>query len=206
ESGASLLILQGHTSAVISVAFSADGRRCLTGSHDNIARLWDADSGACLLTLQGQTSPVTSVAFSTDGRRCLTGSLDNTARLWDADSGASLLTLQGHTNWVSSVAFSADGRRCLTGSHDNTARLWDADPDQGGACLAWLWAEGADWFWLDATRLDENLIVAQPGPLLRAGGRGAQRLKLGDAAETPQPAPWIPRRWPVADFPELLRS
>jgi hypothetical protein len=99
---------------VTSVAFSADGRRCLTGSEDNTARLWDADSGACLLTFEGHGNRVTSVAFSADGRRCLTGSGDNTARLWDADSGACLLTFEGHGDWVSSVAFSADGRRCLT--------------------------------------------------------------------------------------------
>jgi WD40 repeat protein len=188
---------------VNSVAFSRDARRCITGSNDDTVRLWDADSGNCLATLQGHVNSVFTVAFSPDGRHCLSGSKDSTARLWDADSGASLLTLRGHAGPVTSVAFSPDGRRCLTGSEDNTARLWDPDT---GACLAWMWAEGEDWFWLDATRLDENGIVAHPGPLLRAGGRGAQRLKLADAAEAPQPWPWIPRHWPVADFPELIRS
>ena len=72
--------------------------------------------------------------------------------------------------------------------------------------MAWMWAEDGDWFCLDATRLDQNGIVAKPGPLLRAGGRGAELLKLGDAADKPKPAPWIPRQWPVADFPELLHS
>jgi hypothetical protein len=109
----------------------------------------------------------------------------------------------GHVVELSGVAFSPDGRRCLTGSGDATARLWDTE---AGTCLAWSWAEGQDWFWLDATRLDDHGVVARPGPLLRAGGRGAQRLRLADAAERPGPAPWIPRLWPVADFSELLMA
>jgi hypothetical protein len=54
----------------------------LTGSSDNTARLWEADTGKLLITFQGHTHGVTSVAFSPDGRRVLTGSRDNTARLW----------------------------------------------------------------------------------------------------------------------------
>ncbi|CAK0738238.1 dynein assembly factor with WDR repeat domains 1 [Gammaproteobacteria bacterium] len=204
ESGSCLRILQGHQNTVTSVAFSPDGCLCLTGSWDSTARLWDTKTGDCLLTLQGHHDSITSVAFSPDGRRCLTGSWDNTARLWDSKSGDCLLTLQGHQGWVTSVAFSPDGHRCLTGSRDNTARLWDSET---GACLAWFWAEGDDWFILNATQLDENGIVIGPGPLLLgAGGRAAQRLKLADAEEKPGPWPWIPRQWPIADFPELLAS
>ncbi len=201
DSAACLLTFEGHSRPVSSVAFSADGRCCLTGSGDNTARLWDVDSGACLLTFEGHGDSVSSVAFSANGRRCLTGSGDNTARLWDADSGACLLTFEGHGDWVSSVAFSADGRRCLTGSLDNTARLWDA---ACGQCQAWLWAEGGDWFSLDGTRLDKDGCVVGDGPLLRAGGRGAQRLRFADSGEKPAPWPWIPRLWPAADLPDLL--
>ena len=37
--------LQGHTGMVYSVAFSPDGKRVLTGSRDNTARVWDATTG-----------------------------------------------------------------------------------------------------------------------------------------------------------------
>jgi len=64
----------GHTDEVRSVAFSLDGRRILTGSMDNTAKVWDAETGQELFSLKGHTSFVTSVAFRPDGRRILTGS------------------------------------------------------------------------------------------------------------------------------------
>ncbi len=104
-----------------------DGRRALTGSSDNTARLWDLETGKELRRLVGHTSVVTSVAVLPDGRRALTGSWDHTARLWDLETGQELRSLVGHSAVVSSVAVLADGRRALTGSDDNTARLWDLE-------------------------------------------------------------------------------
>ena len=36
------VLLQGHTNYVTSVAFSPDGTRIVSGSHDNTVRVWDA--------------------------------------------------------------------------------------------------------------------------------------------------------------------
>jgi WD40 repeat protein len=39
-SGKSLAVLQGHTDAVSSAAFSADGSRIVTASYNKMARVW----------------------------------------------------------------------------------------------------------------------------------------------------------------------
>ena len=72
----------GHTSAVISVVFSPDGTRIVSGSYDNTVRVWDADGGVQIGSpFQGHTGWVKSVAFSPDGTRIVSGSEDNTENL-----------------------------------------------------------------------------------------------------------------------------
>jgi WD40 repeat protein len=112
--------------AFTGVALSPDGKRLLTGSNDNTARLRDAASGRTLHVLAGHTDEIWTVAYSPDGSQVLTGSKDRTAILWDARTGRTIRTFRGHTGEVGSVAFRPDGAQVLTGSADKTAILWDA--------------------------------------------------------------------------------
>jgi eukaryotic-like serine/threonine-protein kinase len=128
--GQELLTLKGHTAAVQSLAFSADGKRIVSGSWDNTLKVWDAVTGQELLTLKGHSSQVWSVAFSPDGKRIVSGSYDNTLKVWDAATGKETLTQRGHTGSVESVAFSPDGKRIVSGSGDKTVRVWDAATGQ----------------------------------------------------------------------------
>jgi WD40 repeat protein len=117
------MVLEGHTDAVSSIAFSSDGLCIVSGSQDYTIRIWDAVSGAALNTLEGHTSGVNSIAFSPNGLRIVSGSDDHTIRLWDAVSGKLQHTLESHTSDVKSVAFSSDGLRIVSGSDDCTFRL-----------------------------------------------------------------------------------
>ena len=118
-------VLEGHEDSVVSVAFSSDGTRLLTGSHDKTARIWDVE-GRQLAVLAGHEEEVTGVAFSPEGDRILTCSWDGTVRLWDAE-GNPVATLREHEGRVLCCAYSPDGRFFATGGADRTARLWHAD-------------------------------------------------------------------------------
>jgi hypothetical protein len=98
-----LAVLKGRTAV-----FSPDGKRVVTVSSDNTARIWDVAEGKELAVLKGHTSAVRSAAFSPDGRRIVTASADKTARLWPVFHTQELVD---HAKRIV--------QRCLTGPQRN---------------------------------------------------------------------------------------
>jgi WD40 repeat protein len=121
------ITLHGHELAVLSVAFSADGNRLVSGAADDTVRVWDTAAGTQLACLRGHEGWVMGVAFTPDGRRIVSGSGDGTIRVWDAAGGGQLARLQNHDAWVEKIAFTADGTRVVTTGRNKSVRIWDAD-------------------------------------------------------------------------------
>ena len=65
ETGAELRRFEGHEDWVTAVALLADGRRALSGSHDQTLRLWDLETGACLAVFTADAA-ITAVAVARD--------------------------------------------------------------------------------------------------------------------------------------------
>jgi WD40 repeat protein len=92
---------------VLSVAFSPDGKRVVSGSEDKTIRIWDAQTGHPVLEpLEGHTDLVLSVAFSPDGKRVVSGSGsdDKTIRIWDAQTGHPVLEPLKTTSFIPTIS------------------------------------------------------------------------------------------------------
>jgi WD40 repeat protein len=113
-----------HSQAVITVAFSPDGKTLASGSTDKTIKLWSVPYGKPLLTLEGHSSSVCSVVFTPDGTMLASGSDDQSIKLWNITDGTLIKTLEGHFDTVSSVAINPDGNILASGSADKTVRLW----------------------------------------------------------------------------------
>ena len=115
----------GHSSPILSIAFSPSARMLVTTSLDNTTRLWDAASGRELRLLKGHSERVFGASFSPDGRNVATGAGDGTIRLWDASTGRQLALFDAQGIQVNAIAFSPNGHTLATGLGNGTARLWD---------------------------------------------------------------------------------
>lgn len=88
-SGRRLLTLRGHTGAMTSICYAADGRRLLSSSEDGTIRLWDAERGWELLVLrcdlEGADWP-TLATFTEDGMAIVGYFKNGVAQRWDRAS------------------------------------------------------------------------------------------------------------------------
>ncbi|WPJ63473.1 hypothetical protein SMAC4_13645 [Sordaria macrospora] len=154
---ACLQTLEGHSIRVNSVAFSPDGQRLASGSHNTI-KIWDPASGSCLQTLKGHRSIVNSVVFSPDGQRLASGSHDNTIKIWNPASGSCLQTIPTTTS-ITDISFDPTNRYLRTNvGHINivtetTERQVVLDNSEShsynlGQDKSWITCNGQNVLWL----------------------------------------------------------
>ncbi|ETO31733.1 G-protein beta WD-40 repeats containing protein [Reticulomyxa filosa] len=120
-------VLEGCLSLVLDVKFSPDGKSIVSGSADNLIRLWDSNSGKLLQTLAGHSNEVWRVEFSPDGQKLVSASYDRTASIWNAKSGERLKQLVGHSGTITNARFSPDGQTIVSCSLDRTIRIWNVE-------------------------------------------------------------------------------
>ncbi len=115
ETGNVVSVLAGHAGRVAHLAFSADGSRVATGSHDRTARVWDPTTGELLMTAQGHARALAGVALAPDGRHLLTASWDGDAAIWSIDSGIQRARFVAGQEGIAAMASDARGRLFLGG-------------------------------------------------------------------------------------------
>jgi WD40 repeat protein/serine/threonine protein kinase len=133
ETGELVRALDGHSDAVVSVAFSGDGKRLLSASFDRTAKLWEVESGRLVQNFFGHRSWVWDAAFCyrSDAagnplpeEKMVTASQDGFAIVWQLDSAEMSPPFRGHHGPVYAAAFSPDGEFVATGGYDKRVLLW----------------------------------------------------------------------------------
>eukprot|EP00058_Branchiostoma_floridae_P026355 XP_002611846.1 hypothetical protein BRAFLDRAFT_123360 [Branchiostoma floridae] len=123
--------IEGHSEAVISVAFSPSGRFLASGSGDTTVRFWDIYTETPKYTCKGHSHWILALAWAPDGRKLASGcknAQDGTVRIWDVVLGRTLLSLNGHLQSVTCVKWGGEGL-IYTASQDRTIKVWRPDDD-----------------------------------------------------------------------------
>jgi len=121
--------LTGHADVVYSVAWSPDGARLATASHDKSARVWEWPSGKESKAFRDAADPVTRVCFAPDGKSLYTASLDHNVRRYDLNTGQVIRTFSGHNEGVLALALSPDGKNLVSSGTEPNLRWWN--PESG---------------------------------------------------------------------------
>ncbi|KAF9551115.1 WD40 repeat-like protein, partial [Agrocybe pediades] len=123
--------LAGHRIGVSALAFSHDGKKLISESHDLTIRIWDVDTGNLMagpFEEHIHWHIISSLAVSCDGTKLISGSHDQSVRLWNVFSNENNIAppCQSVTSPIHTVAWSPDSTRIASGQDDGTVAVWSA--------------------------------------------------------------------------------
>jgi WD40 repeat protein/serine/threonine protein kinase len=169
-SGEPLGTLEGHTSWICELIFSADGRWLYSASGDQTIRIWDVGQRRCLATLRGSRDEVYGLALSPDGATLASAGKGGGVAFWNArprpEEESPRLIALGKSG---RSAFAPAGR-VLAAPREGTVSLFDLETSEE---IEQIPALGAD-VWTVAYSAD--------GALLASGSRSGE-IRVWSCAE-----------------------
>nr|XP_033778783.1 notchless protein homolog 1 [Geotrypetes seraphini]XP_033778784.1 notchless protein homolog 1 [Geotrypetes seraphini]XP_033778785.1 notchless protein homolog 1 [Geotrypetes seraphini] len=123
--------LEGHTDAVVSVAFSPTGKYLASGSGDTTVRFWDLSTETPHFTARGHKHWVLSIAWSPDGKKLASGCKNSQIFLWNPHTGKQVgRVMTGHSKWITWLCWeplhlNPECRHLASASKDGSIRIWD---------------------------------------------------------------------------------
>ncbi len=117
--------LKGHGAGVTWVAFTPDGEKVLSASHDKTVRVWDWRKSKCERVLKGHADSVRCLALL-GSNLVASASWDGTVRIWDWRTGEQQATLTLNLGRLHALSVSRDGKWLVAGGEGGVC-FWHQD-------------------------------------------------------------------------------
>lgn len=189
-----ILTLEGHSSAVLSIAMSPDGRTLASGSNalESAIKLWDLSTGQLQQTLKLDSSKnfasFQHLAFSPDGKS-LASALGSSVQLWDSTTGELRWNVNKASYSSLPLAFSPDSQTLAVGIVKIVERsgVYNQVLYRPGAMVVELWnpCSKVNQKSLNCSRESHSLAFSANGKLLASGSH--EDIELWDLASEQQP-------------------
>ncbi|XP_050439270.1 beta-TrCP-like isoform X2 [Adelges cooleyi] len=98
-----------------------DDEKIVSGTCDNIIKIWDKNTLQCTKVLTGHTGAVLCLQY--DDKVIISGSSDGTLRIWNVATGEIINTLVHHSESVLNLRFNST--MMVTSSKDRSIAVWD---------------------------------------------------------------------------------
>ncbi|XP_011136686.1 notchless protein homolog 1 isoform X2 [Harpegnathos saltator] len=134
--------IEGHKEAVISVAFSPDGKHLASGSGDTTVRFWDIYTQTPYHTCEGHRHWVLCISWSPCGSKVASACKNGLIYLWDPNTGKQMgKAMTGHKMWVTSMCWepyhkNPECQYLASASKDCDIRIWDTKRSQNCRVLS----------------------------------------------------------------------
>jgi WD40 repeat protein len=140
--GKELQSLKAHSTLMMALAFSADGKHLTGRDATGIIRVWDWSSAQELANLasRGPNAPQHGyddysvddfLVSSPNGKTLMFAGLSNVLQFADAATAKPTQPIAGHNAAIKSVRFTTDGKHLLTQDGDGMIYKWDAAGSTG---------------------------------------------------------------------------
>lgn len=115
--------LSGSKDSIYSLAMNPAGTVIVSGSTENILRVWDPRTSARNMKLRGHTENVRALVVSPDGNQVVSGSSDGTIKVWNLGQQRCIQTIHVHKEGVWALLMSDNFQYIISGSRDRNIIL-----------------------------------------------------------------------------------
>ncbi|XP_070700681.1 U3 small nucleolar RNA-interacting protein 2 isoform X1 [Pempheris klunzingeri] len=114
----------GHTTHILCMAISSDGKYLATGDMNKLIMIWEAETCKHLYKFTGHKGPVSGLSFRKGTHDLYSASHDRSVKVWNVDENAYVETLFGHQDAITGLD-SLSRECCVTaGGRDRSVRVW----------------------------------------------------------------------------------